>query len=536
MISLNIYFLGILIGISIYLLIGFYAGRLVKNLDDYYVSGHNANTVLITGTIFASMLSTNGFMGDVAYAYTGHLTTLLIINTLCACGYILGPLYFGRFIRRVKALTMPSYFGERYNSRTLQRIAGIIVVVSLSAYLLSVIQGTGLLMASLTGADRFTCLFIAWLSILAFTLWSGSRGVVLVDTAMCICFLLSTLLVGYYVFAEVGGITNVVPSLINNKNIPEGLLSYHGNLDGGSIFEALAYAITLGIVWMITVAVSPWQAGRNLMAKSEHVIFRSGILSAILTVFFLLYLYLIAVTIINMDPQLEVPEQVIIWATYNLVPPLAGVFLLTGILSAGLSSATTFLSVVGFSFANDICNIKFKSEQQQINFTRLVILVISLIAFVIAYFELASIRIIAWFASTIIAASWGFIAFASVWSKRINKYGAMAAMLSGFIGYLVFKALQSFQILKIPAWLDPFFIGVFMSVVMGIVFSILYKTTEEELVYFYELHKIPLTEQIPSKYNHSLQYGNLLIVSGILLTIILIYYWVIPLHRIEGLI
>ena len=527
---MNIYLLGILIGITIYLIIGFYAGRLVKDLNDYYVSGHNSSTMLITGTIFDSMLSTNGFMGDVAYAYTGHLTTLLIINTLCACGYIIGALYFGRYIRRVKVKTMPAYFGERYNSRLLQRISGIIVVVSLSAYLLSVIQGTGLLMETLTGADKFTCLAIAWISILSFTLWSGSKGVIIVDTAMCICFLLSTLLVGYYVFQHTGGLTNIVSNVMQDSHAPEGLFSYHANLDGGSIFDSIAYALTLGIVWLITVAVSPWQAGRNLMAKSEHVIFRSSILSAILTVFFLLYLYLIAVSLIPLSPEVEEPEQIIIWATYHLVPEFAGVFLLTGILSAGLSSATTFLSVVSFSVANDIFDIKFDSEKEQINFTRIVVFVISLIAFVIAYFNLASIRVIAWFASTIIAASWGFIAFASVWSTKITSRGATLSMVGGFLGYLMFKVFIQLGYISVPSWLDPFIIGMIISIILGLAGSRNEKVSLAELEYYNRIHILPEFEKSVKSYKRSLLYGDLLIISGILFIVILFYYWVLPMQ------
>lgn len=107
---MNIYLWGVVISILLYLLAGFYAGRKVKNIEDYYVSGRNASTFLITGTMFASMLSINGFMGDTAYAYNGHITSIVLINTICACGYIIGPLLFGRFIRRAKVNTMPSYF------------------------------------------------------------------------------------------------------------------------------------------------------------------------------------------------------------------------------------------------------------------------------------------------------------------------------------------------------------------------------------------------------------------------------------------
>ncbi len=165
------------------------------------------------------------------------------------------------------------------------------------------------------------------------------------------------------------------------------------------------YSITMGIIWLITVSVSPWQAGRNLMAKSEHVIFRSGVLASICTVVFLLYLNLQSIAILNINPHLIDSQRVLIWASFNVLPKFLGMLLLMGIMAAGLSSASTFLSVVGFSVTNDIFNFKFKSEQQQLKFSRIIMLVVGIVALLLAYLNLGQIRVIAWFASTIIAAS-----------------------------------------------------------------------------------------------------------------------------------
>lgn len=527
---MNIYIVGILIGLIVYLAIGFWAGKKVKSVDDYYVSGRNATTFFITGTMFASMLSTNGFMGDAGYAYAGNLTTLFLINTLCACGYIIGPLYFGRYIRRVQANTMPSYFAKRFNSPRIGRLAGIITIFSLTAYLISVISGTATLMQTLLELDRVLCLFVAWIFIVAFTIYSGSRGVIIVDTTMCICFLFSTLLVGYFVFENVGGVTNLVSNLAANPNTPQDLLTYHGNTGGGSVFDIMMYGITVGIIWMITVAVSPWQAGRNLMAKNEHVIFRSGVLSAILTIFFLLFVYVVAISVILINPNMPNPEQVIIWVASNesIVPKFIGVFLLTGILSAGLSSATTFLSVVSFSLANDVFDMKFQSEKSQISFTRYVVFAVSLFALLIASLELASMRIIAWFASTIIAASWGYVAFASVWSKNLNENGAYWAMFGGFVGYLVAKILAQVFGLPFKNFFDPFFVGIFISVICAMVANSGAKQSKEEFEFVKILKTIPQSEKSLKDYKIDRAYAYLLMFSGVAITAVLIYFWAYP--------
>ena len=175
---------------------------------------------------------------------------------------------------------------------------------------------------------------------------------------------------------------------MNNPGAPDNLLDYYGNIPGTGAkdaFGAMMYSITMGIVWFITVAVSPWQAGRNLMAKSEHVTFRSGAIAAMCTVVFLLFLNLQSVAVINLNPNLEDPQRVLIWAAFNVMPQLVGTLVLAGIMAAGLSSASTFMSVVGFSVTSDIVKINFKSEREQLRFSRMVMLIVGVLALVLAY-------------------------------------------------------------------------------------------------------------------------------------------------------
>lgn len=528
---MNIYIIGVLISLSIYLFVGMYVGRKVKSVEDYYVSGRNATTLFITGTVFASMLSTNGFMGDTAYAYNGNITTLILINTLCGCGYIIGGLFFGRYIRRAKVNTMPSYFWKRFNSKRIQKFAGLVTIFSLGAYLLSVLQGTSQLMETMTGLSNNECLLLAWLCIMFFTLYSGSRGILVTDTLMFIFFLTGTIVAGLYIFDAAGGITNLVTNLMNNPNTPEDLLSFHGNKGSGTTFDIVFYAITIGVIWMITVAVSPWQAGRNLMVKNEHIIFRSGSIAALVIAVFLTYLYFMAISVIQLNPNMENAESVIIWTAFEVMPEFVGVLLLTGIMSAGLSSASTFLSVVSFSMSNDVLDIKFEKEKSNINFTRLIVFIVSTIALILAYMDISSMRIIAWFASTIIASTWGYVAFASVWCKNITERGAYYAMIGGFLGFLISKCLKEFYDLPLNNIFDPFFIGILISVIAGILGSQGQVRSEEEKSFLSKIHLIPESELVRKDYKIDKIYGWILIFAGVAISTFLIKYWAIPYNQ-----
>ncbi|MCT4619951.1 MAG: sodium:solute symporter family protein [Marinisporobacter sp.] len=526
---MSIYMMGVIISIIIYIIIGNYAGSKVKDVDDYYVSGRNAPTILIAGTLFASMLSTNGFMGDTAYCYTGHITIMVILNALCAGGYILGPMFFGRYLRRSEVITMPEYFGRRFNCKKVQAFAGITTVISLSAYLLAVIQGTGLLMQELTGFTPGVCLLIAWVCFTSFTFYSGSKGVILTDTIMFIVFIVATIIAGPFIFKAAGGLGNIVPNLLASADAPKDLLAYHGTLgEGESGMDAIMYAVTIGIVWLVTVSVSPWQASRNLMAKNEHVTIRSGVIAAICTTLFLTFLYIIAVSMNLINPAIEPTEKVIIWACFNVVPTIVGVVVLTGVMAAGLSSASTFLSVVGFSATNDIIKINFKSDKHQLWFSRWVMLGIGIIALILAYFNPPAIRIISWFASTIIAASWGPVAFMSVWNKDITAKGALYGMVCGFIGYLGATLVNKLTVISLNNFLHPFFIGVFLSFIGIYIGTKTSERTKEEVEFFERMHIVPESQKSPELFNRDRLYGKILIFSGIVISLVLLFNWAIP--------
>lgn len=524
----NIYFIGVVVSVAVYLTAGLFAGKRIKNINDYYVSGRNAPTLLITGTLFASMLSTNGFLGDTAYAYAGNITTLVLINVFCAAGYVLGPLFFGRYIRRAEISTMPEYFGARFNSGRIRSLAGIITIVSLTAYLLAVIQGTSLLMMTLTGLPQSYCLGISWLCFTFLSFFSGSSGVILTDTIMFIVFLAGTIAGGLSVFDAAGGLDHLIVNLMNHPATPAGLLSYHGELGGAPVFDMMSYTITVGLIWMAVVAVSPWQAGRNLMAKSEHVTFRAGAVSAVCTVVFLTYLYLMAVAAILLNAEPRTDERVILWLSFNAMPKLTGVLMLSGVMAAGLSSATTFLSVIGFSLAADVLPLRFKSEKRRLAFTRWVTLLFSVLALVLAYWGFSGIRIISWFAGAVIASSWTYAAFAGVWSAKLTERGAFFSMLGGLAGYLGAKCLKELFGLPLRHFFDPFFIGLGLSALCGILLSAGQERSPAEIAFFRKLHVISPAETAGADYRRDRTYGGFLAVAGLLFGLALLFGWAIP--------
>lgn len=530
---MNIFLVALIISMLLYLSIGWYAGRKVKNLDDYYVAGRNASTLLIVGTLVASFMSTNAFLGEMGMSYQGHGPLIVIMTGVNCLGYIFGALFFGRYLRRSRALTVPEFFGQRFQSRRLQTIAGLTIVIGLTCYLMAVTWGISLIVTKVTDMPTWASIVLVWIGYTGFTLYSGSRGVILTDTVMFLLFSSVAVVALYYIIQSGGGWYASLEQLAVYKDKP-GIISWHGVIGENSNWktsaDALIWALILGVAWGVVVAVSPWQTSRYLMAKNEHVVIRSACGASI--AMFLLYLInSYAAAAVNLsNPQVDPPEGVMIWVAMNLMPSILGAMLVCGILAAGLSSASTFLSLVGFSASNDIFQ-DAKNPETQLRSTRYTIIIIGLIVVALCLILPSNIFWITYFAGPVFASSWGVVAFMSIWSKRITEGGAFWGMLMGFLGNIAANLLGVFSDIKLPVYLDPILLGSAISLVTVLLVSASGSVSQESQHFRERLHQMPEQDSYRIEVARTLMWPKVMILIGILVMGLMINFYAIPYQR-----
>lgn len=521
---MNIYFVGMLISFAAYLAVGFFISKKVKTANDFYVAGRNAPTLLIVGSMVASFLSTGAFMGEAGEYYNGIFSPMIVLCTLELAGYLIGATYFGKYLRRSEVLSIPEFFGKRFASKPMRVLATVTALITMTVYLLSVMQGIATLMNVVTGVAYNTCIIISVLVFAAVSIMSGSRGVLITDTIMFSIFTIAMVVAVLVIFNKGGGWISIVSNLKSNS--VTGLLSWAGNSDylyptGG---ENFVWALVYGVVWFSVCMVGPWQTSRYLMAKDEHTVVRSSVFSALGVFVVVLLIAVASVSMRAFDVQVESASHVLIWAAMNLLPTFLGVLLLTGVLAAGVSSATTFLSLIGTSVSNDI----FKDNKNPIAFGRIAMLIVSAVVAILAITNPPQIFWIMYFGGAIIASAWMPIAFASILSKKVTKAGAFVGMLSGFVGCFVIKLYTNIAGITLPAILDPVVIGIVLNVIGMIIGSALTKVTEEEKKARAKLFVIPESEKDPEKMKKTLKFMKLSPLLGLVITLILILVWVIP--------
>ena len=83
---MNIYFIGMVISMALYIIIGGMVSRKLKSANDFYIAEGNAPTILIVGSIVASYIGCGVYMGDAGECYAGFFAALLtIIDRKASC-------------------------------------------------------------------------------------------------------------------------------------------------------------------------------------------------------------------------------------------------------------------------------------------------------------------------------------------------------------------------------------------------------------------------------------------------------------------
>ena len=524
---MDLFTLTISASILIYVAIGGYAGRSIKKLDDYFVAGRRAPTVLILGTLVASVMSTAIFMGEAAFTYDGQFGAYLLFPGIAVTGYMLGALFFGVYLRRSRAPTVADYFGHRFQSRRLQQFAGFTIILGLGGYLLIVTQGAAILLSDITGLSFVASLIIAWVGYTLFTMYSGSKGVIITDTLMFLLFMAATVVFVVFIVNGFGGISTAITDLARLES-KDGIASWTGIIGEGTGWptplDYVIWAVVIDITWAFVYAVGPWQAGRHLMARDEHVVLRAAILASFFVIVLQMLVYGIGGLMNLAKTDISPSETVLIWAARSMVPEILGAFLLAGIVAAALSSASTFLSLVGFSVSNDIGS---RPLALTVNTTRRIMLITSLIVLVCCYFFPPDIFWFMIFIGTVFGSSWGPVGLMSVWSKRITKDAAFWGMVSGFFMNVIPAAIDYLGIYPMPEYY-PAVIGTVASVVVIVIVSAFGSVSRQEMSYRLRLHRPPATDINPAKTKRTILAPLGLIVYGCAMPVLLLKYYVIP--------
>jgi len=439
----------IVLSFAVFIVVGYFVSRKVKNSEDYYVMGHQAGTLLTTGTIIASYCSSAFFTGIFAMSYNNGLGSG-ILNYGCLVTWIILMFVLGPRVSRMKVWTIPEILGKRYGTDRIRTLASVLLIFACATYLVSIFVACGIALGPPLGISTKAAIIISGIVVLIFSVSGGMWGVVVTDTMMMFLFLAAAF-IGFPVALTHGGINNPMELVaVINEKLPgtftaSGYLPMFGNpiwSGGGFVGFITMMIITSGGVGL----TSSLTLSRVMICKNDKTVARSFMLAQILLIVLAFLIHTTAPFIKIVAPADVRGPSGYIWMLTQWVPPVITGVILAGIAAAGLSTASTLLQQTGSSVGNDIIakffmkNIPADQKDKKIlNVSRLVMGIVGVVMVLVCMIDVAGdfFVLYSWaFASGIFMCWLPAIVVGAV-SKKVTEPAAFWSTLISLIVYLI---------------------------------------------------------------------------------------------------
>ena len=124
--------------IALFGVLGVLGYRKTKTAEDYYVAGRSMGPIVIAfsyGATFISAVALIGFSG-IASIYGHSILWLAFLNI--SVGIFIAFIVYGFRTRKMglslQAVTLPEMLGNRFNSKRIQSVSGLIIAIFMIAY------------------------------------------------------------------------------------------------------------------------------------------------------------------------------------------------------------------------------------------------------------------------------------------------------------------------------------------------------------------------------------------------------------------
>lgn len=458
----------------IFIVVGIWSAKNIKNTLDFYVMGRQAPALLIIGTTTASVLSAVFYFGAAAIWYKeGPLVSSQFGAWLGTwTGLMLGMLYFCRRFRAANAYTIPDYIGERYSSQAVRGIFTLILIVALMGYAVAQLQGSALMLTTFTGISYGTYIVLTAIALFIFCSLGGQWGVIVTDTIMATCIIIMNIFILPRFVFQAGGL-KAISALLATKEPAYWTI-------GGTLGKPVNLAFATFMIWVFYAAISPFFSARGFSAKSDLTLLKSVTWSTFL---YIAIPFLTIVTIIPaihlLNPNITPPEACIITMLNTNVHPVLGGFAAGALMGAVFSTADSVLIYIGFALSRDIYQqmINPKApEKQQLMIARIAQALAIIIAAWVAYSSPEGLWWVVTNANGLLVSGWVPTLILGCEWKKATKEGAIASMIIGSVAYLTAATLKTS--------VHPIFIGIITGFLAHLIVSFITKPGMKEITFF----------------------------------------------------
>ena len=419
--------------------LGLVASRGQRASEDFWVAGRRFGVpVLVLANVAAimhggSILSGVAFIG--AFGGVAGLPFLAF-----ALGIAVVFFFFARRLRQSGGFTLPDYLGDRYASRQLRAWSAIVVAVSSVVYLVAQLRGMAFILERLLDIPFLWGLALGSLIFVGYVALGGLLAVVWTNIAQFFFMWAGLLLIAPVLLQEVGGWTGVMQQV---EQAAPGWTSLRG------VSWGWGYFLSWQVIWMLAYCTRLELVTKMYAARDSWVARVSLPWTMLIVMLFLLYgnMYLGAAARITVWDGLASPDQAYVALVAQYLTPALAAFALTGIAAAAMSTTDSLLLMAGSALAHDLVRKCMdeprgvrREEMRYVWISRVAIVVVGALAFLLAIPDMALILRIVSFAVAIIGAAFFFPLIVGMLSRRVSAHAALASSVGGVLTTLVWIA------------------------------------------------------------------------------------------------
>ncbi|MBY0528684.1 MAG: sodium/proline symporter [Rhabdochlamydiaceae bacterium] len=461
--------LAVLCYFTLLLAIGVFSYRKHISATDFIIGNRSLNYWLTALAAHASDMSSWLFMGYPAVILTGGL-----FNAWSAIGLIVFMFLNWQLIapkirvatEQYNSLTFSSFFESRLadTSGLIRVFTAIMQLVFYTIYISSGLVGLGVLLETLFGLDYYIGILIGIVIVVPYVFTGGYVTLAWIDLFQGFFLMGVIILVPLFIMPKFGGWQGVIQAVTAQKLSTSLIPDYSAK----TIFEIIA--MTAG--WGLGYFGQPHIVTKFMGIRNVHEIGKSKLIGMSWMI-----ISLSAATLVGMvgiaffHGTLANPEEVFIEMVRQSFAPFLIGFILCAVLAATINAMSSQVLVLSSSLTEDFYKRIFNktaSSKELLIVSRIGVILVSVIAYSIAFGKVSSIYSLVLYAWSGLGSAFGPLLLLSLYWKKVNKFGAWSGILAGGIIAAIWPYLNKFIPFPIPAML----IGFACSLILNIVVSL----------------------------------------------------------------
>ncbi|HEB7594714.1 sodium/proline symporter PutP [Campylobacter coli] len=426
---------------ALMLYIGFYFYRQNKNTEDYFLGGRSLGPVVSALSAGASDMS-----GWLLMGLPGALYASGLIESYIAIGLSIGALLNWSFVAKrlriytsviANSITIPDYFETRFDDdkHILRIVCAIVILIFFTFYVSSGLVGGAKLFEATFGIRYEYALTTGTLIIVAYTFLGGYKAVCWTDLFQGLLMMGALIVVPAVMLYHLGGFGEAMAVI---EEIKPNALSMGEGIGALSIVSALAWGLGYFGQPHILVRFMSIRSTKDIPAATFV-----GISWMVISLIGACFIGLLGIAYVHkFELTLQDPEKIFIVMSQLLFNPWIAGILLSAILAAIMSTASSQLLVSSSTIAEDFYKRIFNKEASNktvMNLGRIGVLLVALVAFVISTDKESSVLSIVAYAWAGFGASFGSVMLFSLFWSRMTRVGAILGMITGAVVVVLWK-------------------------------------------------------------------------------------------------